>query len=70
MTIVHEYVHVAYYERGDHPCDIIDNHEHGDLIYQMAWDVYRDIFGIPAPEHSDYRNVQRWNSRRPACLKD
>jgi len=70
MTMVHEYVHVAYFEGGDHPCDLIDDHEHGDLIYQMAWDVYLDIFGIRAPEDPKYESVERWNSQRPACLRE
>ncbi len=69
MYIVHELVHVALYEAGEHPC-ITGEHPIGDAIYELGWRMYRDIFGIPAPEDSQYIDTQTWNSRRPTCLRE
>lgn len=69
-TLVHELVHVGHFEAGKHPCSTVESHAFGDEFYELAWQMYEDIFGLPAPDDPDYAtSLIGWDSRRPACLR-
>lgn len=64
-VLVHELMHVSYDMDPDR--NLSAPHTLGDALYRDAWDLYKKIFGVKAPQN-DYSPA--FDGALPRCLED